>query len=101
MVANILLGVRSSMLINYMEIVIDNLIPTVLDKYSYMCTCQKCIEDIKAISLNRLKPLYVVSEEGQLYIKVNELTMQFKVDAITEIVRAIDIVSNNPKHSSI
>lgn len=86
---------------NYMEIVVEHLLPLVLEEYKDICICEKCIDDIKAIALNNLKPLYVVSERGELYTKVNELKIQFKIDTITAITEAINIVTKNPKHQVI
>lgn len=82
-----------------MEEVVDFLLPTVLKKYENICKCEKCIEDIKAIALNNLKPLYVVTERGNIYAKVNELNTQFRADAIKEITGAIEKVCKNPRHN--
>lgn len=86
------------MLKNYIEIVVDELLPSVLNKYSDVCTCPRCIEDIKAIALNNLKPLYVATETGFVYAKVNDLMTQFTTDVIRELINAIEIVSKNPRH---
>lgn len=86
------------MIKNYIEIVVDELLPNVLNKYPDICTCPRCIEDIKAIALNNLKPLYVATETGFVYAKVNDLMTQFTTDVIKELVNAIDIVSRNPRH---
>lgn len=87
------------MLKNYMEIVVDHLIPDILNRCNNICKCELCIEDIKAVALNNLKPMYIVTEKGNIYAKVNELKAQFMTDAITELVRAIEIVSKNPRHN--
>lgn len=60
--------------------------------------CDKCIDDIKAIALNNLEPIYVVSEKGNMYAKSNELNVQFRTDVIKELTEAIEIVSQNPRH---
>lgn len=86
------------MIKNYMEIMVENFLPTVLDKYSDICKCEKCIDDIKAITLNNLKPLYVVTEEGNIFARINELSIQFKADVLGALTKAIEIVSKNPKH---
>ncbi|OPJ56267.1 late competence development ComFB family protein [Alkalithermobacter paradoxus] len=83
---------------NYMETVVDYLLPNVLQKYSNICTCEKCIEDIKAIALNNLQPIYIVSQEGHAYAKLNEMSSQFKATAIQKIVEAVEIVIKNVKH---
>ncbi|WP_017413760.1 late competence development ComFB family protein [Clostridium tunisiense] len=85
---------------NYMEIVVDNILKKILPDYSNLCKCEKCCDDIKAIALNNLKPIYVVTNAGNLYAKVNELEIQFSTDIVKELVKAIDIVSKNPHHNS-
>ncbi|WP_411678742.1 late competence development ComFB family protein [Clostridium thailandense] len=84
---------------NYTEIAIDNILPDVLKKYNNICKCQKCIDDIKAIALNNLKPIYTVTEKGSIYARLNEFNTQFVTDAVTELVRAIEIVSESPHHN--
>ncbi|HAA81500.1 MAG TPA: competence protein ComFB, partial [Thermoanaerobacter sp.] len=41
---------------------------------------------------------YVVSEEGELYVKTNELVRQFEVDIIKAITMAAIKVNNNKRH---
>ncbi|WZL71455.1 late competence development ComFB family protein [Clostridiaceae bacterium 35-E11] len=89
------------MLKNYMEDVVEKLLPSILKSFPNLCTCQLCIEDIKALTLNHLKPHYVVTERGQLYIKLNEMDTQFSVDVSREIYDAISIVQKNPRHTTI
>jgi Late competence development protein ComFB. len=83
---------------NYMEDVVEHLMPSVLERYGDICKCQRCIEDIKALTLNNLKPLYVASDKGTTYAKVNELIVQFNTDVVRQLMYAIDIVSKNPRH---
>lgn len=84
---------------NYMEDIVEHLLPTVMGKYKNICKCEKCIEDIKAVALNKLKPLYVVTAEGSVFLKINETNVQFTTDVINELIRAIEIVAKNPKHN--
>lgn len=86
------------MLRNYMEIIVDNLLTSILSEYKDICKCKVCIEDIKAITLNNLQPLYISTEKGYTYTKINELKIQFKTTVISEIIKSIDIVYNNPNH---
>lgn len=88
------------MVSNYTEVAIDNILPEILGKYNSICKCQKCIDDIKALALNNLKPIYTVTEKGSVYARLNELNAQFVTDAISELVRAIEIVSKSPHHDS-
>lgn len=83
---------------NYMEEVVDKLIPSILENYDDICKCSKCIDDIKAIALNNLPAKYISTEKGMVYTKLNELSDQFNTNVIKEIVLAINIVSKNPEH---
>lgn len=83
---------------NYMEIAVDHVLPNLLRAFDNICTCNKCILDMKAIALNRLKPHYVVTDKGQLYSKVEEMNGQFETDVMKALIDAIDIVSKNPRH---
>ncbi|KAB3537370.1 late competence development ComFB family protein [Alkaliphilus pronyensis] len=83
---------------NYMEDVVDNLIPVLLKEFTNICTCERCVADIKALALNNLKPKYVATVEGEVYTKVNELSVQFEADSISAIVDAINKVTKSPRH---
>lgn len=87
------------MLKNCMEDIVEDLLPVVLDNYGNICKCEKCIQDISAIALNNLKPLYAVTENGKVYSKLNQLKVQFKIDVINQVTQAIEIVSKNPLHN--
>ena len=87
------------MIKNYMEDVVDEIMPTFISTFSDVCTCEKCLEDMKAIALNHLKPQYVVTEKGLLYTKIHEMEPQFKTDVINELTKAMVDVTNKPRHS--
>lgn len=87
------------MIRNYMEYIVEENLPLVMDKYTDICKCEKCIDDMKAIALNNLKPLYVVTEKGIVYSKLKELSQQFKTNIVSELTQAIEVVSKNPKHN--
>lgn len=86
------------MIENYMEEIIGKMLPKVLKEYPTICTCEKCIDDIKALTLNKFMPLYVASQKGILYSKMNELEYQFKADVLNQLIQSINKVSKNPRH---
>ncbi len=86
------------MLKNYMEDVVDHILPSVLKSYPNICICERCVEDIKAIALNKLKPAYIVTEKGSIYTRLREMEVQFETDVTRAIIDAIAIVSKNPQH---
>lgn len=83
---------------NYTEVMVNDMMETVLNKYPNICKCEKCLLDIKAIALNLLTTRYVVTEEGELYKKIEEMNIQLQVDITSALVKAIEMVSTNPKH---
>lgn len=83
---------------NFIEVEVDKLLPNLLEKYTGMCKCQKCVADIKAITLNNLIPHYVASEKGELYTKLLEFDSQTEVDIYKELIKAINIVKGRPQH---
>jgi competence protein ComFB len=61
------------------------------------CRCNRCKQDIIAIALNNLKPLYVVATRDEIEQKIDSMKdMGSKV--ITEVIKAILIVRKNPRH---
>ena len=84
---------------NFSETEVSNRLNTILKGYDNICKCEKCKLDIEALALNSLSTKYTVSEQGELYTSVlSEISKQETVDVTTAIIRAIDIVSANPRH---
>jgi competence protein ComFB len=83
---------------NYMEDVVIHLLYNIVKAREDICKCEKCLSDIAAIALNRLAPHYVVSEKGEVYSKILNMSIQFEADVTKAIVEAIEIVSRNPRH---
>lgn len=83
---------------NYMEEVVEHILVEVLKDMPEVCNCQHCVSDIKALALNAVKPKYVATPVGEVYTRVNELSMQFQVDAVKAITEAIEKVKASPRH---
>ncbi|SFC21805.1 late competence development ComFB family protein [Clostridium uliginosum] len=83
--------------INYMEIWVKDDMEKLL-KESDVCKCNKCQKDIYALALNNLKPCYVVTTKGIVMTKLSGMYQQFETDIIIEVTKAIEIVSNSPRH---
>lgn len=84
---------------NYMEDTVKRCLDKMIDRYENICKCNKCKLDISAIALNNLPPRYVVTEQGKLFTKVDEMEPQYDVDITREIAKAIQIVSKSPHHN--
>lgn len=84
---------------NYCEEMVDHLLDKILNNYSDICKCEKCRLDIKAVSLNSMNPKYIVTNEGEIYTKINsELVHQEIINTTKAITQAIELVSRNPQH---
>jgi len=48
--------------------------------------------------LNNLPPKYVVTEKGALYAQLVDFNPQNKIDFMTEMTQAVQIVNKKPRH---
>ena len=63
------------------------------------CKCNQCRLDMLSYALNRLKPRYVVSSEGELMTRLCEFDYQFETQVMSELTKAARIVKANPRHN--
>jgi competence protein ComFB len=89
---------RIPMIKNYMEDAVNRVLEAMLPNLGDICTCAQCISDVKALALNNLKPKYVVTHQGEVYSKVNQLHIQSETDIIREITAACEVVKKRPRH---
>jgi len=83
---------------NVMEELIEKKVDELINKDNEACDCERCRFDVLAIVLNRLPAKYIVSMQGEAYTKLEFLRLQYKVDIITEIIQAIELVKKQPNH---
>ena len=83
---------------NVMEDVVASYVDEVLEPDEDFCGCPHCRLDVIALTLNRLKPKYVVSPKGYVYAKVGELQAQFQADTIVAATKAMKVVKKHPRH---
>ena len=81
------------------ELVIE-LMGEIFNKYDTICRCQLCIEDIYALSLNALQPLYVQSTFKERTFKDYDLTGILDRKKVRAVIRdAASKVGKKPHHS--
>ncbi|MCI5727722.1 MAG: late competence development ComFB family protein [Clostridium sp.] len=85
--------------VNYMEIWVEQFMDDILKDRPEVCTCEKCRQDIFALSLNNLQPFYVTTTKGEILAKYNVRYSQFETDILLAITNAINLVTSNPHHS--
>lgn len=62
------------------------------------CKCDKCRNDIIAHTLNQIPPRYVVTREGELYVRLAELTSEHEFDIVIALTKSIKLITEKPKH---
>lgn len=82
---------------NVMEDYVWELLPIIIKNYPKACKCDTCLADIAAIALKSLTPKYVVRTNGEIISKTLDLP-QFTISVVVELTKAIEAVSQNPKH---
>lgn len=93
---NFIIGEKSEIILyNVMEkLVLDKLDVTL--KKMNCCRCDRCKEDIIALALNNLKPMYIVASKDEINNKINELDKGLEVT--TAVLKAVLSVRKNPRH---
>lgn len=83
-------------LYNVMEKLVLNKLDATLKKMN-CCRCDRCKEDIIAIALNNLKPMYIVAKKDNINQKIHELG-DIGSEVTTEVIKAVLTVRKNPRH---
>jgi competence protein ComFB len=64
-----------------------------------VCRCNDCVNDMAALALNMVRPLYRVSLLGTLYTAHAMEEEEFAESIQEAVARAIDKISKNPGHA--
>lgn len=83
---------------NYMEQVVHEKLEELLKDRTDICTCDQCRTEMITYALNNLPPRYVSSAKGEVYNKIDELDTQQNADISRILVKAVKVVSSNPRH---
>lgn len=84
-------------LVNVMEQIVDDKLAQMLVGEN-CCKCHRCVEDMKAIALNRLPSKYVSTNSGELFSKLDTTVRQSSVDINCAVASAIELVAKHPSH---
>lgn len=61
------------------------------------CRCDRCKQDIVAIALNNLKPMYIVATMDEIEQRIHNLG-DIGGKVTTEVIKAVLTVRKNPRH---
>lgn len=83
--------------LNVMEHVVENIARDYIGRLGG-CTCEHCIADVTALTLNKLSPKYVVVEPPAASPLLNFYSSRFAPQVIVELTKSCFIVKENPHH---
>ena len=91
-------SMKTGRLNNYMEELAGDILEDLIPKY-YKNTrfSDHAIQDIKALALNRLWPMYTTTNDGKDFLKKAIVEDKVEKDVVRELRAAIDIVRSNPR----
>ena len=81
---------------NFMEELAENVLDDLLTKKKENFS-DSALQDIKALALNRLWPMYATTETGRSYLKKVVEEDKITQDVARELRAAMDIVRSNPR----
>ena len=80
----------------------EEAVKTYIDRWfpeTDICQCDDCRLDVMAIMLNNLTPQYVVTEKGALFAQMGDFDPQKKVDLMSNMSHAVNMVRERPSHN--
>lgn len=83
---------------NYMEDAVEMMLNRVAPQYRDICMCDRCRTDMMMIALNNLPPRYVSTHKGAVLQRAKGMELQYEVEVLTEVMRAVQIVGGQPHH---
>ena len=83
---------------NDREDAVEMMLNRVAPQYPDICMCDRCRTDMMMIALNNLPPRYVSTHKGAVLQRAKGMELQYEVEVLTEVMRAVQIVGGQPHH---
>lgn len=83
--------------INVMQVLVEEKAPKYVEMFG-LCSCKRCMEDVKALTLNHLPSKYVVVERGDLIPRLTVYEGKFSSDITAQLLQACKLVMERPHH---
>lgn len=84
--------------INVMQVLVDEKAPKYIRMFG-LCDCKRCLEDVKALTLNHLPPKYVVIDQGDRVPKLTFYEGKYSSDITAQLLKACQKVAERPHHT--
>ena len=83
--------------INVMQVLVEEKAPQYVKMFG-LCSCERCMEDVKALTLNNLPSKYVVLEPGDRIPRLTVYEGRFASDITAQMLQACKMVMAHPHH---
>lgn len=83
--------------INVMQVLVEEQAPRYVKMFG-LCGCDRCMEDVKALTLNNLPSKYVVLEPGDRIPRLTVYEGRFASDITAQMLQACRLVMAHPHH---
>ena len=80
--------------VNIMELLLESRLDAAMEKFR-CCMCDKCRKDVIAITLNKLPPYYIATQDAA---KMAAAEAKYAGQVATALVQAILVVKSHPSH---
>ena len=76
----------------------DEMLQTAYITMFGLCNCSRCTADVKALTLNRLDPKYVVMHNGEEPPRISFYESKYAAAVTAQLIAACGIVMDKPRH---
>ena len=83
--------------INVMQVLVEERAPKYIQMFG-LCQCERCQEDVKALTLNNLPPKYVVLEQGDMIPRLTVYEGKYSSDITAQLLQSCKVVMQTPHH---
>ena len=83
--------------ITVMQVLVEEQAPRYVKMFG-LCDCARCMEDVKALTLNNLPSKYVVLEPGDRIPRLTVYEGRFASDITAQLLQACKLVMAHPHH---
>ncbi|NMA69492.1 MAG: late competence development ComFB family protein [Desulfitobacterium sp.] len=83
---------------NHTESVVKQVLKEYREKCSLTCSCERCLADIMALTLNQLPSRYYVTTRGKILTQWEADSLPDRTRVLSAITRAVKQVESSPSH---
>ena len=83
--------------VNIMEALVEEKASRYIQMFG-LCTCPRCIADVKALTLTNLQPSYIVRRRAEAHAMLTVYENRYNSTIFAQLTRACKIIADNPRH---